>query len=126
MIFVDHMSTFLHFEHQLGFSAVESIRAKQNFEQFALDSGVGVQKYLADNGAFKAKDFVQQIHEHEQSIHYCGVNAHHKNGVAERSIHTVSDTARAMILHSAAHWKNGIDASANGSGLRMLCLQPSS
>ena len=125
MIFVDHMSTFLHFEHQLGFSAVASIRAKQNFEQFALDSGVGVQKYLADNGAFKAKDFVQQIHEHEQSIHYCGVNAHHKNGVAERSIHTVSDTARAMILHSAAHWKNGIDASANGSGLRMLCLQPS-
>ena len=111
MIFVDHMSSYLHVEHQLGFSAVESIRAKQNFEQFALDSGVVVQKYLADNGAFKAKDFVQHIREHEQSIHYCGVNAHHKNGVAERSIRTVSDTARAMILHSAAHWKNGIEAS---------------
>mgnify|MGYP001362369755 FL=1 len=61
MIFVDHMSSYLHVEHQLGFSAVESIRAKQNFEQFALDSGVVVQKYLADNGAFKAKDFVQHI-----------------------------------------------------------------
>ena len=31
-IFVDSMSTYLHVEHQLGFSSSETIRAKQNFE----------------------------------------------------------------------------------------------
>jgi hypothetical protein len=30
-IFVDHGSGYMHVEHQLGFSAVETIRAKQNF-----------------------------------------------------------------------------------------------
>ena len=31
-IFVDHMSSKMHVEHQLGFSASETIRTKQNFE----------------------------------------------------------------------------------------------
>jgi len=39
-IFVDHASGFLHVEHQVGFSAVENIRAKQNFEKLCLDHGV--------------------------------------------------------------------------------------
>ena len=36
------------------------------------------------------------------------MNAHHKNGIAKRSIRTVSDCARAMILHASLHWKDGI------------------
>ena len=31
--------------------------------------------------------------------------------MAERSIRTISNMARAMILHVSAHWKHGIDAS---------------
>jgi hypothetical protein len=37
-------------------------------------------------------------------------NAHHQNGVAERSIHTINNMARSMILHASVHWKDGIDA----------------
>jgi hypothetical protein len=44
-------------------------------------------------------------------MHFCGTNAHHQNGVAERTIQTISNMARAMILHASMHWKNGIDAS---------------
>ena len=33
-IFVDHASGFLHVEHKVGFSAVETIRARQNFENY--------------------------------------------------------------------------------------------
>ena len=98
-------------EHQLGFSAVETIRAKQSFENMAFEHGVVVQSYLTDSGAFKANAFVQQIRDHGQKIRYCGTNAHHQNGVAERSIRTVSNMARAMLLHSAAHWKAGVDSS---------------
>ena len=110
-IFVDHGSGYLHVEHQLGFSAVETIRAKQSFENMAFEHGVVIQSYLTDSGAFKANSFVHHIREHGQHIRYCGTNAHHQNGVAERSIRTVSNMARAMLLHSAAHWKNGVDSS---------------
>ena len=44
--FVDHASDFLHVEHQLGFSAVETVRAKQAYEQMALHHGVMVEAYL--------------------------------------------------------------------------------
>ena len=110
-IFVDHATGYLHVEHQLGFSAVETVRAKQSYESMAFEHGIVVQSYLTDSGAFKAKDFVQHIRDHAQQIRYCGTNAHHQNGIAERSIRTVSNMARAMLLHSSAHWKNGIDAS---------------
>ena len=109
-IFADHGTRYIQVEHQLGFSAVETIRAKQNYEQQAMDNGVIIQSYLTDSGAFKANSFVQHIREHTQRLQYCGTNAHHQNGVAERAIRTVSDMARSMILHASSHWKGGIDS----------------
>jgi hypothetical protein len=85
----------------LGFSAIKTIRAKQNFEKLSLDQGVFIQSFLADNGAFKAAAFVEQIRNTGQHIQYCGTNAqHHQNGVAERSIQTISNMTRALILHT--------------------------
>ena len=110
-LFVDHASGFLHVEHQLGFSAVETVRAKQAYEQMALHHGVVVEAYLTDSGAFKAKAFVSHIREHSQRLRFCGANAHHKNGIAERAVQSVSNISRALILHASAHWKNGIDSS---------------
>ena len=67
-IFVDHMSGYIHVEHQLGFSSSETIRAKQNFEKMALDHGVIIESYLADNGVFKANAFVGHIRAHDQKL----------------------------------------------------------
>ena len=36
------------------------------------------------------------------------MNAHHKNGAAERAIRTVSGCARALLLFSACHWKGEV------------------
>lgn len=111
-IFINHASGYLHVEHQLRFSASESIRDKQNYEQFALGHEVIVTNYLADNGAFKANNFVAHLWGHNQKVQYCGVNAHHQNGVAERSILTVvSNMARDMLLHASMRWKQDIDSS---------------
>jgi hypothetical protein len=109
-IFVDHCTGYLYVEPQLGFSAVETIRAKQAFELLSLTHGVVISSYLTDSGAFKATGFVQHIREHSQKIHFCGRNAHHKNGIAERAVLSVSNMARAMILHATTHWKDGINA----------------
>jgi hypothetical protein len=108
-IFVDHMSGYMHVEHQLGFSSSETIRAKQNFEQVALGYGVLVEDYLTDNGIFSRTKFVDHIRQHNQQIHYCGVNAHHKNAIAERAIRTVSELSHALLLHASAHWPDGLD-----------------
>ena len=110
-IFVDHASGFVRVEFQLGFSAIETIPAKQNFEKFAFNQGVIPLTYLTDSDAFKANKFVQHIRDTNQKIQYCGTNAHHQNGVAERAIRTISNMARAMIIHAAALWKHGIDSS---------------
>jgi hypothetical protein len=74
-----------------------------------MDHGVIVQDYLTDSGVFKANKFVYHINEKHQKIKYCGMNEHHENVVAERTIQTISNLARAMILHDSIHWKNGCD-----------------
>jgi hypothetical protein len=102
-IFVDHAASYVHVENQVGFSAVETIRAKQGFKRLSMDNGFVVQYYLIDSGAFKATSFVAHINETHQKLSFCGTNAHHQNGVAERSIQTISNMAQAMILHSSIH-----------------------
>ena len=76
------MSGLVYVEHQLGFSSSETIRAKQNFEKLALDHGVLINSYRADNGVFRANEFVSHIRELNQKLSFCGVNTHHKNGAA--------------------------------------------
>jgi hypothetical protein len=110
-LYVDHASCLVNCEHQVGFSAGETICGKQKFEKMCMDNGVVVQDYLTDSGTFKAHKFVAHIHETQQTMHFCGTNAHHQNGVTERAIQTISNMARAMILHASMHWKDGIDAS---------------
>ena len=75
-------------------SSSETIRAKQNYEKFAFDNNVIIEDYLADNGVFKAKAFVKHLQDHHQKVKFCGVNAHHQNGVAERAIKTISEISR--------------------------------
>ena len=107
-IFVNSMSSFRHVEHQLDFSGSETISTKQNFEKLSLDHGILVNSYKAANDVFKVNQFVSHIREHNQKLSYCGVNAHHKNGAAERAIRTVSECARALMLHAALHWEHGV------------------
>ena len=41
-------------------------------------------------------------------ITFCGVNAHFQNGIAERSICTIVDQARMMLLHAIEKWLDEI------------------
>ena len=73
------MSSYLHEEHQVGFSSPETIRVKQSFEGHChyLGHEIMVDTYLVNNRVFKENAFIQHIREHAQRLRFCGVNAHH-------------------------------------------------
>jgi hypothetical protein len=52
--------------------------------------------------------FLKDLSDRKQTIKFSGVGAHHQNGIAERAIRTVSESARAMILHAAIHWPEAV------------------
>ena len=92
-IFVDSMSSFLYVEHQLGFSSPETIRSKQTFERMALDHGMLINSYKADNVVFKVNEFVSNVRELNQKLSYCSL----------RAIRTVSECASTLMLYAACH-----------------------
>ena len=103
-LFVDCATGYIHCVHQTTLNALETLLAKQKFEQDAMLHGVQVHSYLTDNGVFTAKGFIDEIQKQGQRIQFCGVSAHHQNGIAERAIKTTHSIARSMMLHSAIHW----------------------
>jgi hypothetical protein len=85
-IFVDHATGHVFIYNQVSARADETLIGKNNYERLALDSGVSVQTYHADNGIFATKAFRAHCDYKGQELEFSGVGAHHQNGVAERVI----------------------------------------
>ena len=65
--------------------------------------------YHAENGRFCNNLFIQDIQKQGQSISYCGVGAHHQNGIAEKQIRDLAESARKMILYAESRWPSAIN-----------------
>jgi hypothetical protein len=89
-------------------ATAETILAKQAFELFAKGYGVPILHYHCDNGRFADNAFVQHVADKHQTISYCGVNAHHQNGKAERRIRDVTEAARTSLLHATHRWPQAV------------------
>jgi hypothetical protein len=87
----------------------ETLKGKHNFECFSKQFNVKIKHYHADNAPFGANEFKADIANQDQEQTFSVVGAHHQNGVAERSIRTVTQWARAMLLHSILHWPEVAD-----------------
>ena len=87
-IFVDHASDLSYVYHHTAMTSEETLKAKHTFEKYAATHGVNIQHYHADNGRFKDNLFMKDIEEKGQTISFCGVGAHHQNGIAEKSYYT--------------------------------------
>jgi len=75
-IYVDHFSrlSFAFLQSQL--TSEETLKGKKAFEKYCEARGVTVKHYHADNGRFADNAFGNHVATSQQSISYCGVNAH--------------------------------------------------
>ena len=108
-IFVDHFSGLSFVHLQKGSTVEETIEGKQSFERYAKTHGVAIKHYHADNGIFEAKGFQNALAMVGQTITFCGVNAHHQNGRAEKKIRDLQELARTMLLHAKQRWPKAIN-----------------
>ena len=92
-------------------TAESTTKAKQAFERLAKTHNVVIKHYHADNGLFDTRLFKDSVKLSNQTLSFCGVNAHHQNGKAERRIKEVTTGARTVLLHAAHRWPKAIHAS---------------
>ena len=110
-MFVDHATSFVFIYHQVSLAVGNTLVAKHQFELFAHTFSIKIQSYHADNVPFDNACLQEDIQLQGQSIKFSGVGAHHQNGVAERAICTITQWARAMLLHQILMWPDRADTS---------------
>jgi transposase InsO family protein len=103
-IYADHASGHLFVNHQKTTAASDTIRGKMLVEQEAAEVGVTIKSYHTNNGIFSSKEFRAHCQALKQCLSFSGIGAHHQNGVAERAIQTVSNMARARLIHAQLRW----------------------
>jgi len=80
------------------------IAAYQHYQAKVDARGYNIKRFRCDNGRgeYDNRLFRMLLATRGTALEFCPPYAHHKNGVAERMIHTITEKARAMILDSQA------------------------
>ena len=67
-------------------------------------AGHTMKHYHADNGRFADEGFKNDLNDKDQTITFCGVGAHHQNGIVESKNRTLTEGARTLLLHAIRMW----------------------
>jgi hypothetical protein len=86
------------------FTIAETLLAKKAYEKLVRQAGHQVKHYRADNGRFADKAFHQSVNENDQTLDFCGVGAHHQNGLIENRNKALTLGARTLLLHGMRMW----------------------
>jgi len=81
------------------FKIMETLLAKLAFKKLCNKADCTIKHYQADNGQFSDKEFLAACNNFNQTIEFCGVGAHHQNGIVENRNIQLSQTARVLLLH---------------------------
>ena len=85
--------------------------AIKTYDRLAHSYNVTNLHYHADNGLFDTAKFKAFIKYANQTLYFCGVSAHHKNGKAKCRIGDITTGIRISLLHFSHRWSNAIDHS---------------
>ena len=92
------------------FTTDSTIASKEVHESFIKEKTKTVEKHRADNGKCSDNTLIENITENSQSAEFCGVGAHHQNGVAERANRSLTGKARTVLMHARRKWTSAIFA----------------
>jgi hypothetical protein len=92
-VFVDHYSRLKYIHLMTKLTSTETMEAKQAFEHFAKQQGIRILHYHCDNGRFADNAFKNSCSTKRQQLTFCGVNAHFQNGIAEKAIRDLRESA---------------------------------
>ena len=101
-VFRDHATGVIHVALMADFTGEATVRACS--EVLSREMGVTVKHYHCDNGRFADNHFLQHCQTHHISVSFCGVNAHHQNGLADRTIGLLRDEAHVALWHAIYRW----------------------
>ncbi len=107
-IFVDHYSRLKYVHLMTKLSSKETMDAKQAFEHFAKQNGVRILHCHCKNRCFADNTLKNSCSTKGQRLTFCGVNAHFQNGIAEKAIRDLWESARKQLLHARQHWPAAI------------------
>ena len=108
--FVDHVSDFVYVHSMRDFTLDETLLTKAAWEKVLAQAGRKVKHYHADNGRFADNGFLDAVNAKDQKLTFCGVGAHHQNGIIENKNKILTQGARIVLLHGIQMWPQMIDS----------------
>jgi hypothetical protein len=81
--FVDLVSDYIYVHLMKDFITNETLLAKLAFKKVCAKADCSVKHYQADNGQFSDNEFLATCNNLNKTIEFCGVGAHHQNGIVK-------------------------------------------
>ena len=107
-IFIDQFSGYTFMYLQKCLTSEETVMAKHAFECLAEQRGMKILHFHAVNGQFMDNAFIADCNMQQQSLSYCGVNAHFQNSIVEHCIRDLQEQTRTSMLYAMNKWKRMI------------------
>ena len=107
--FIDHVSDYVYVHLVRDLSLPETFLVKSAMEKVMEQTGITVKHYHSNNGRFSDNGFIDAVNGKYQKIKFCGVGAHHQNGIIENKNKILTTGGRTILIHERRMWPNMID-----------------
>ena len=107
--FVNHVSDYVYVHLMRDLSLTKTFLEKSSMEKVIAQAGRTVKHYHSNNGRFADNGFIDAVNGKYQNITFCGVGAHHQNGIIENKNKILTTGGRTLMLHGRRRWPNMID-----------------
>jgi hypothetical protein len=108
-MFVDHVSDYIYVHLMKDITTIETLLAKLALKKICAKADCSIKHYQAANGQCSENEFLAPCNNLNQTIEFCGVGAHHQNGIIKNRNKQLTQTARVILLHDMRMWPQIVD-----------------